>query len=199
MRASVCLYEPIALRAYCHAILPGCLSVYLSVSLSTYNDVIRKWNALFNGAFNTFYLRLYGVTYMVKHHSDSERGNPLPSHRLLFRLAARDLYMHHSRDRMTYTTAFGLPVVEQRLEREIAQWVHHMKGRSGDPSHHERTFLPRSYISLLRCTHTTWPHCLPSVLVTVTHGLQKHKTFVIVSLIHVYKFCSWTPPPPKTK
>ena len=34
------------------------------------------------------------------------------------------------------------------LERELAQWVHPMKDRSDDPSHHERTLLPRSYISL---------------------------------------------------
>ena len=40
---------------------------------------------LFNDALNTFYLRLYGVRPMVKDHSDSERGNPLPSlHGLLF-------------------------------------------------------------------------------------------------------------------
>ena len=31
-----------------------------------------------------FYLRLYGVGHMVKDHSDSERGNPLPPHGLLF-------------------------------------------------------------------------------------------------------------------
>ena len=30
------------------------------------------------------YLRLYGVRHMVKDHSDSEKGNPLPPHRLLF-------------------------------------------------------------------------------------------------------------------
>ena len=34
------------------------------------------------------------------------------------------------------------------MEREIAQWVHPMKDRSDDSSHHERTLLPRSYISL---------------------------------------------------
>ena len=34
------------------------------------------------------------------------------------------------------------------LEREIAQWVHPMKDRSDDPSHHERTLWPLSYISL---------------------------------------------------
>ena len=32
--------------------------------------------------YNTFYLRLYVVRHMVKDHSDSERGNPLPPHRL---------------------------------------------------------------------------------------------------------------------
>ena len=31
-----------------------------------------------NDALNTFYLRLYGVRHMVKDHSDSEKGNPLP-------------------------------------------------------------------------------------------------------------------------
>ena len=39
---------------------------------------------LFNDALNTFYLRLYGVRHMVKDHSDSERGNSLPPHGLLF-------------------------------------------------------------------------------------------------------------------
>ena len=31
-----------------------------------------------------FILRLYSVGHMIKDHSDSERGNPLPPHRLLF-------------------------------------------------------------------------------------------------------------------
>ena len=45
--------------------------------------------------------------------------------------------------------AFVTPVVEHWLVQEIAQWVHPMKDRSDDPSHHEQTLLPRSYISLL--------------------------------------------------
>ena len=57
--------------------------------------------------------------------------------------------MRHPTYRIAHTTAFVTPVVEHWLEREIAQWVHHMKDRSEDPSHHERTLLPRSYISLL--------------------------------------------------
>ena len=56
--------------------------------------------------------------------------------------------MHHPTDRIAHTTAFVTPVVEHWLEREIAQWVHPMKDRFDDPSHHERTLLPRSYISL---------------------------------------------------
>ena len=56
--------------------------------------------------------------------------------------------MHHPTDRIIHTTAFITPVVENWLEREIAKWVHPMKDRSDDPSLHERTLLPRSYISL---------------------------------------------------
>ena len=41
-------------------------------------------NVLFNDALDTFHLPLYGVRHMVKDHSDSEKGNPLPPHGLLF-------------------------------------------------------------------------------------------------------------------
>ena len=47
--------------------------------------------------------------------------------------------MHHPTDRIAHTTAFVTPVMEHWLEQEIAQWVHPMKDRSDDPSHHERT------------------------------------------------------------
>ena len=91
-------------------------------------------------ALNTFYLWLYGVRHMVKDHSDSEKGNPLPPHRLLLSISSKgSFYMHHPTDRITHTTAFVTPVVEHWLEREIAQWVRPMKDRSDDPSHHERT------------------------------------------------------------
>ena len=56
--------------------------------------------------------------------------------------------MHHSTDRIAHTTAFVTPVVEHWLEREIAWCVHPMDDRSDDPSYHEQTLLPRSYISL---------------------------------------------------
>ena len=100
---------------------------------------LRERNVLFNDALNTFYLRLYGVRHMVKDHSDSEKGNPLPPHMLLLSINSKGyFYMHHPTDRITHTTAFVTPVVEHWLEREIAQCVHPMKDRSDDPSHHER-------------------------------------------------------------
>ena len=48
----------------------------------------KEGNVLFNNTLNTFYLRLYGFGHMVKDHSDSEKGNPLPPHRLLFPISS---------------------------------------------------------------------------------------------------------------
>ena len=110
----------------------------------------KEGNVLFNDALSTFYLRLYGVRHMVKDHSDSDQGNPQPPHWLLFPINSKVFfYMHHPTDSIAHTTAFVTTVVEHWLEREIAQCVHPVKDRSDDPSHYERTLLPRIYISLL--------------------------------------------------
>ena len=53
----------------------------------------RERNVLFNDALNTFYLRLYGVRHMVKDHSDSEKGNLLPPHRLLFPINSKGSFI----------------------------------------------------------------------------------------------------------
>ena len=53
----------------------------------------RERNVLFNDALNTFYLRLYGVRHIVKDHSDSERENPLPPHRLLFPISSKGSFI----------------------------------------------------------------------------------------------------------
>ena len=65
----------------------------------------RKGNVLFNDALNTIYLQLYGIRHMVKYHSDSERGNLLLPHGLLFPINSMGsliytipqtgLYIHH--------------------------------------------------------------------------------------------------------
>ena len=62
----------------------------------------KQGNVLFNDALNTFYLRLYGVTHMVKDHSDSERRNPLPPHGLLFPNSRVLLYASSHRQDNTY-------------------------------------------------------------------------------------------------
>ena len=100
--------------------------------------------------------------------------------------------------------AFVTPVVEHWLQREIAQWVHPMKDRSDNPSHHERTLLPRSYISLpflnsyigIRNTFIRWH--------PVAHWLgssEYHTHFVTSSIeptylsytIYMYsKHCIWS-------
>ena len=53
----------------------------------------KEGNVLFNDALNTFYVRLYGVKHMVKDHSDSERGNSLPPHGLLFPISSKGSFI----------------------------------------------------------------------------------------------------------
>ena len=60
----------------------------------------RERNVLFNDALDTFYLRLYGVRHMVKDHSDSEKGNPLPPHSLLLSTNSKGSFIYaHNRDK----------------------------------------------------------------------------------------------------
>ena len=65
----------------------------LSLILCIYLCGERERNVLFNDALNTFYLRLYGVRHMVKDHSDSEKGNPLPPHRLLLSIDSKVFFI----------------------------------------------------------------------------------------------------------
>ena len=53
----------------------------------------KEGNILFNDTINTFYLRLYGVRHMVKDHSDSEKGNLLPPHTLLFPINSKGSFI----------------------------------------------------------------------------------------------------------
>ena len=81
-------------------------------------------------------LRLYGVRQM----------KPAAATCYSYRLAARVLL--YAPSHRQENTIFVRPVMDHWLERVIAHWVSPMKDRSDDPSLHERTLLPRSYISL---------------------------------------------------
>ena len=84
-----------------------------------------------------FILRLYGVGHMVKDHSDSERGNPLPPHGLLFPIKRLLLYApSHRQDNtyhgLCYTSCEALagtryssmgPPHEGSIRRPIAPWA----------------------------------------------------------------------------
>ena len=92
---------------------------------------MKEGNVLFNDALNTFYLRLYGIGHMVKDHSDSERGNLLPPHGLLFPINSKVFYMHHPTDRIIQTSSslagtrnssMGSPH-EGSIRRPIAPWA----------------------------------------------------------------------------
>ena len=95
----------------------------------------KEGNVLFNDSLNTFYLRLYGIEHMVKDHSDSEIGNPLPPH---FRLSARVLLYasSHRQDNtyhgLCYTSRGALagtrnssmgPPHEGSIRQPIAPWM----------------------------------------------------------------------------
>ena len=54
----------------------------------------RKREMLYLTTHSThFYLRLYGVRHMVKDHSDSEKGNLLPPHRLLLSINSKGSFI----------------------------------------------------------------------------------------------------------
>ena len=75
----------------------------------------KERNVLFNDALNTFYLLLYGVKQMVKNHSESARGNLLPSlPGLHFPISNKGSFI--CTDKIAYTTDIVTPVLEHWLE-----------------------------------------------------------------------------------
>ena len=84
-----------------------------------FNSLTKEANVLFNDTLNTFYLQLYSIRHIVKDHSDSRRGNPLPPHGLLFLISSKGSFICTIPDRIAHTTAFVTPVLENWLEREI--------------------------------------------------------------------------------
>ena len=95
---------------------------------------------------------------MVKDHSDSERGNLLPPHGLLFLISSKCSFI-------CIITQTGLHIPQPVLYQTWStgwnkKWLNGftMNDRSDDPSHHERTLLPRSY-SLLRADRVGFCCC----------------------------------------
>ena len=113
----------------------------------------RKGNVLFNDTLKREETRCRHMGYSFR----------LTAKVLLYAPSNRQDDTYHS---LCYTSRGAL------AGREIAQWVHPMKDRSDDSSHHERTLLPRSYISLLQ-----------KVVITK----RKEETFDLCGVRHIAK------------
>ena len=77
-------------RGMCY---PVCVIVHIKEPLLLIDKSSLCGGSGFPLALNTFYLRLYGVKHMVKDHSDSEKGNPLPPHRLLLSINSKGYFI----------------------------------------------------------------------------------------------------------
>ena len=68
-------------------------SCTIAPSFGNEDEGRKEGNVLFNDALNTFYLRLYGIRHMIKDQSDSEKGNPLLPHMLLFPINSKGSFI----------------------------------------------------------------------------------------------------------
>ena len=75
----------------CKTYCPDLVMVHMNDSLLLSGR--KKENVLFNDTLNTFYIQLYGIRHIVKDHSDSEKGNPLPPYRLLFPINSKGSFI----------------------------------------------------------------------------------------------------------
>ena len=85
----------------------------------------REREMLYLTTHSTHFIYSYMVSDMVKDHSDSEKVNTLPPHRLLLSITARVLLYapSHRQDKTYHSLCY--PVVVHLLEQDIDQWVHH--------------------------------------------------------------------------
>ena len=149
-----------------------CQSFHISLAFPT-SGYERERNVLFNDALNTFYLRLYGVRHMVKDHSDSKKGNPLPPHRLLLSINSKVfLYAPSHRQDNTYhglcytsrgalagtrNSSMGTPH-EWSIRRPTAPWAN---------------ALPLSYFSGYEHLKSVFNNLMPFLN-------QKYRNYVII-------------------
>ena len=82
---------------------------------------------------------------MVKNHSDSNR-KPTAATLTTFSISSKGSFICTIPNRITHTSLVT-PVVEHRLEQQIAQWIHH-EGSNKWPITPQVYALPQSYISL---------------------------------------------------
>ena len=101
-----CSFQPV-LHDWCNKGCGMCFPVWVMVHIKEPLLLIRKSSpcgcsgfplSLSEWSFTIYhsthlYLWLYGVKHMVKDHSDSERGNPLPPHGILFPISSKGSFI----------------------------------------------------------------------------------------------------------
>ena len=69
-------------------------TIYIIIRIQYFSSRAGKeGNVLFNDTLNTFYLRLYGITHMVKYHSDSEREETRCRHMGYFPISSKGSFI----------------------------------------------------------------------------------------------------------
>ena len=144
------------------------LLVIINTAVKFSKHYRKKRNVLFYDTLNTFYLRLYGVRHMVKAHSDSERGNLLPPHRLLFPISSKGSFIC-----IIPQTIYGVSVRRNLLL-----------------PHHELLFMNNSKGSFI-CTHFIYGYNMVSEsergnLLLPHQGLRFQKTTRVLLYIYIY-------------
>ena len=86
--------------------------------ITVHKSLLNGWKEFFYLMMHSthFYVRLFGVWYVVKDHSEVRKENPLPPHGLLFPISSKESFIC-----TIPQTAFVTPVVEHWLEQEVAQ------------------------------------------------------------------------------
>ena len=75
----------------------------------------EEGNALFNDALSIFYLLLFCIGHMVKHHSDSDTSNSLP---FFILISSKGIFICIIPHTGLHAIAFDTPVVKHWQERE---------------------------------------------------------------------------------
>ena len=141
----------------------------------------KEGNVLFNDTVNTFYLRLYRM--MEGRKCFIQRYSQHILFTVIWNDGRKEMFYSTTHSLHFYLQLYGMMEgrkcfiqrhtqhifiysymewwKEHWLEREIAQWVHPMKDRSDDRSHHERMLL---YINVYKpiVFSLLQPHMLPS-------------------------------------
>ena len=122
----------------------------VNIKVCLYVQLVQEgMNEMFYLTIHSTYLRFDGVKHMVNHHSDSDRGKPLPAHGILFSISSKVSFIciiPHTTDNIYHCFCYTIRgALAGTRNNSMGPTT---KDRPDDPSHHERTLLPRSYLSL---------------------------------------------------